>query len=119
MYTYIHTIFYVQPEDGSKEPKRVADSCKFINYLITICVRLYCTVLYCVILHNYRTITTNYTMLTTPHQFTRGPTADPGPLPAGSISVHTEILFSHTIRGRLLLYSVHDRSNNILCNVCL
>ena len=31
----------IQPEDGSKKPKRVPESCKFITYLINICVKLY------------------------------------------------------------------------------
>jgi hypothetical protein len=28
VYIYIYTLFYVQPEHGSEEPKHVAESCK-------------------------------------------------------------------------------------------
>jgi hypothetical protein len=30
---YIYILFYVQPEDASKEPKHVAESCKFQNLI--------------------------------------------------------------------------------------
>ena len=34
IYIYTHTPSQIQPEDGSKKPKNVADICKFIKYLI-------------------------------------------------------------------------------------
>jgi hypothetical protein len=36
---YIYTPSYVQPEDGSKNRKHVAESCKFIKYLINFITR--------------------------------------------------------------------------------
>ena len=40
-YKIYDTPSQIQHEDGPKKPKHIAESCKFINYLIKICVRLY------------------------------------------------------------------------------
>ena len=34
IYIYIYAASYVQPEDGSKKPKHVTESYKFVRYLI-------------------------------------------------------------------------------------
>jgi len=41
IYTHEYRYTYIQPEDGSKRPNHLAESCKFIKYLIQICVKLY------------------------------------------------------------------------------
>ena len=40
-YKIYDTPSQIQPENGSKKPKHIAEGCKFIKYLIKSCVRLF------------------------------------------------------------------------------